>query len=60
RQGDVDHGVHVGRKALLAAAAVKSQRVSDRMKPLEIEAGRRSTNPESRELAYLIRQQRTV
>jgi hypothetical protein len=60
RQGDVDHGVQVGRRALLAAAAVKSKRVTDRLKPLEIEAARRSTNPDSRDLAHLIRQQRSV
>jgi hypothetical protein len=60
RQGDVDHGVQVGRKALMAASAVKSQRVTDRLKPLEIEAARRSTNPDSRELSYLIRKQRSV
>ncbi|HEY3894601.1 MAG TPA: helix-turn-helix transcriptional regulator [Pseudonocardiaceae bacterium] len=60
RQGDVDHGVQVGRQALMAASAVKSKRVSDRMKPLEIEAVRRTTNPDSRELAHLIRQHRSV
>ncbi len=60
RQGDVDHGIQVGRKALLAASAVKSKRVIDRLKPLEIEAARRSTNPDSRDLAHLIRQQRSL
>lgn len=60
RQGDVDHGVQVGRQALIAASAVKSKRVSDRMKPLELEATRRTTNPDSRELAHLIRQHRSV
>jgi transcriptional regulator with XRE-family HTH domain len=60
RQGDVDHGIQVGRKALLAASAVKSKRVTDRLKPLEIEAARRSTNPDSRDLAHLIRQQRSL
>jgi tetratricopeptide (TPR) repeat protein len=60
RQGDVDHGLQVGRRALLAASTVKSKRVTDRLKPLEIEASRRSTNPDSRDLAHLIRQQRSV
>ena len=60
RQGDVDHGIQVGRRALLAASAVKSKRVTDRLKPLEIEAARRSTNPDSRDLAHLIRQQRSM
>ncbi|MGH3786383.1 MAG: helix-turn-helix domain-containing protein [Pseudonocardiaceae bacterium] len=59
RQGDVDHGVHVGRKALRMATAVKSQRVTDRLKPLEIEAARRSYNSDSRDLSHLIRQHRT-
>ena len=59
RQGDVDHGVHVGRKALAMASAVKSQRVTDRMKPLEIEAARRSYNSDSRDLSNLIRQHRS-
>jgi hypothetical protein len=58
RQGDVDHGVQVGRKALQAATAVKSRRVSDRLKPLALEAARRSTNPDSRELAHQINQHR--
>jgi hypothetical protein len=39
---------------------VKSKRVNDRLKPLENEAVRRSSNPDSRELAHLIRQQRSV
>ncbi len=60
RQGDVDHGIQVGRRALQAASAVKSKRVTDRLKPLEIEAARRSTNPDSRDLAHLIRQQRSL
>ena len=60
RQGDVDHGIQVGRRALLAASAVKSKRVTDRLKPLELEAARRSTNPDSRDLAHLIRQQRSM
>ncbi|MGH3609576.1 MAG: transcriptional regulator, partial [Pseudonocardiaceae bacterium] len=60
RQGDVDHGIQVGRRALVAASAVKSKRVTDRLQPLEIEAARRSTNADSRDLAHLIRQQRSL
>jgi len=60
RQGDLERGVQVGHKALMAASAVKSKRVNDRLKPPENEAVRRSSNPDSRELAHLIRQQRSV
>jgi tetratricopeptide (TPR) repeat protein len=60
RQGDVDHGIQVGHKALLVASSVKSKRVADRMRPLEIEAARRSNNSDSRELAHRIRQYRSV
>jgi hypothetical protein len=56
RQGDLDHGIQVGQQALRAASAMKSKRVIDRLKPLEIEAVRQSTNPDSRELADLARQ----
>jgi hypothetical protein len=58
RQGEVDHGVLVGRKALMLASGVKSKRVTDRMKPLQIEAARQSTSADSRELSHLIRQHR--
>ncbi len=60
RQGDVDHGIQIGRKALVAAAAVKSKRVTDRLKPLEIEAARRSSHPDSRELSHQINQLRSL
>jgi tetratricopeptide (TPR) repeat protein len=60
RQGDVDHGVLIGRKALMLASAVKSKRVTDRLQPLQIEAARRSTSSDSRELSDLIRQHRSV
>jgi tetratricopeptide (TPR) repeat protein len=58
RQGEVDHGVLVGRKALRLASEVKSKRVTDRMKPLQIETARRSSSADSRELSDLIRQHR--
>jgi tetratricopeptide (TPR) repeat protein len=60
RQGDVDHGVLVGRKALKLASEVKSKRVTDRLQPLQIEATRHPSSPDSRELSHLIRQHRSV
>jgi hypothetical protein len=60
RQGDVDHGIQVGQKALMAATVVKSTRVTDRLEPLQIEAARRSNNPDARELSHLIRQHRSA
>jgi hypothetical protein len=60
RQGDVDHGVLVGRKALRLASEVKSKRVTDRLQPLQIEAARHPSSPDSRELSHLIRQHRSV
>jgi tetratricopeptide (TPR) repeat protein len=60
RQGDVDHGVLVGQKALMLASRVKSKRVTDRMKPLQIEAARRSSSADSRELSDLIRQHQSA
>ncbi len=60
RQGDVDHGVRIGREALSLATELKSKRVIDRLKPLEIEAARRSSNSDSRQLSQMIRQFRRV
>jgi tetratricopeptide (TPR) repeat protein len=60
RRGDIDHGVQVGRTALTRACSVKSKRVRDRMKPLEIEAARRSSNADCRGLSHLIRQYRNT
>ncbi|MDQ3761473.1 MAG: helix-turn-helix domain-containing protein [Actinomycetota bacterium] len=60
RNGDVNHGVQIGRKALMTAAEVKSKRVTDRLQSLEAEAARRSSNSDSRELSHLIRQHRGV
>ncbi|MGH3799337.1 MAG: helix-turn-helix domain-containing protein [Pseudonocardiaceae bacterium] len=60
RQGDVDHGVRIGRDALTLATGLKSKRVTDRLEPLEIETGRRSSNSDSRHLSQLIRQLRGV
>ncbi len=56
RQGNVDLGVQSGRKALALATGLKSKRVTDRLKPLEIAAGKLN-NSDSRQLAHLLSQQ---
>ena len=58
RQGDVDHGVRIGREALLLARGVQSTRVTDRLAPLEIAARARSSNSDARDLSHSIRQYR--
>jgi transcriptional regulator with XRE-family HTH domain len=60
RQGDVDLGVRIGREALSLATGLKSKRVADRLEPLEIEAGLRSSNSDSRQLSQTIKQYRGV
>ncbi|HSZ30298.1 MAG TPA: transcriptional regulator, partial [Pseudonocardiaceae bacterium] len=60
RQGDVDHGIQIGRKALMGATTVRSTRVTDRLKPLEIELAQLPNNSDSRELCHLIRAHRSV
>lgn len=52
--GDIDHGAKVGRAALDSAEGLKSARVKDRMKPMQIEAERRSNNPDAHDLAERI------
>jgi transcriptional regulator with XRE-family HTH domain/tetratricopeptide (TPR) repeat protein len=59
RQGDVAQGIQVGQQALMAASVVKSTRVTDRLRPLEIEAARRSNNSDAHELSHLIRKHRS-
>jgi hypothetical protein len=59
RQDDVEHGVEVGHRALAFATGLKSKRVTDRLKPLELVAGQ-STKSDSSELSRLIRQHRSV
>ncbi len=44
----------------MLASGVKSKRVTDRMKPLQIETARRSSSADSRELSDLIRQHRSA
>jgi tetratricopeptide (TPR) repeat protein len=60
RHGDVKQGVLAGRKALKLASAVKSQRVTDRLQPLQTETARRSNSSDSRELSDLIQQHRSA
>lgn len=54
RQGDVDHGVRIGRGALSLASSLKSARVVDRLEPLQIEAGRRASSADARDLSASI------
>jgi hypothetical protein len=49
--GDIDHGVKVGGKAIDCAESIKSERVKDRMRPLQAEAERRRNNVDARDLA---------
>ncbi|HEY6423897.1 MAG TPA: helix-turn-helix transcriptional regulator [Pseudonocardiaceae bacterium] len=58
RQGDVDHGIRVGRDALVLASGLKSKRVADRLQPLELAAAQRSGSSDARDLSQLIRQYR--
>lgn len=52
--GDVDHAARVGRSALDVAETLKSARTRDRMKPLKVEADRRSNNSDARDLSERI------
>jgi transcriptional regulator with XRE-family HTH domain len=54
REGDVDQGARVGRKAVDLAEGVRSSRVSSRMQPLAEEARKRPNNADSRDLAERI------
>jgi transcriptional regulator with XRE-family HTH domain len=55
RAGDVQQGVKVGRHALNVGEKVKSVRVADRMKPLQIEAAKHRMNSDAHELSEQIR-----
>ncbi|GAA0508277.1 XRE family transcriptional regulator [Saccharopolyspora subtropica] len=50
RAGDLQEGVKVGRQALHFGERVKSARVADRLKPLELEAGKHRMNSDVRDL----------
>jgi transcriptional regulator with XRE-family HTH domain/tetratricopeptide (TPR) repeat protein len=61
RHGDVNHGIQVGHKALMAASTVQSARLADRIKPLQVELTRLPTsNSDARELCHLIRARQNV
>ncbi|WP_243790706.1 helix-turn-helix transcriptional regulator [Saccharopolyspora gloriosae] len=60
RAGDLQEGIKVGRSALQIGEKVKSARVSDRLKPLELEAGRHRMNSDARDLSEEIRRFREV
>jgi transcriptional regulator with XRE-family HTH domain len=49
--GDIDQGARVGGKALDCADGIKSARVRDRMRPMQVEAERRRNNADARDLA---------
>jgi transcriptional regulator with XRE-family HTH domain len=49
--GDIDQGAKIGGKALDCAEGIKSARVRDRLKPLQIEAELRRNNADARDLA---------
>ncbi|MDQ3601059.1 MAG: ELYS family protein, partial [Actinomycetota bacterium] len=58
RQGEVDHGVRVGREAFGMAITLKSARVVDRLEAVEIEAARRAASSDARDLSVHIRRLR--
>lgn len=58
--GDVTHGVRLGRQALEMAAEVKSSRIGARLKPLQEEAQRHAHNADSRDLAERVARIRTA
>lgn len=59
-EGDVSHGVRLGRAALEMASDVKSARIATRLKPLQEEAARHVHNSDSRDLAERVARLRTV
>ncbi len=59
-EGDVGHGVRVGRAALEMTEGVKSARALHRFRPLQEEAAKHVRNPESRDLAERIARMNNV
>lgn len=59
-EGDVSHGVRLGRTAVEMASEVKSARMTARLQPLHEEAARHVHNADSRDLAERIARLRTV
>jgi transcriptional regulator with XRE-family HTH domain len=60
RAGDLQQGIKVGRNALQIGEKVKSARVADRLKPLELEAGKHRMNSDARDLSEEIRRFREM
>lgn len=60
RSGDLHEGIRVGEHALRQAQEIRSYRVSQRIEPLQIEAGRYRNNAEARELSERIARFRSV
>lgn len=50
RSGDLQEGIKVGRRALQIGEHVKSQRVADRLRPLQVEAAKHRMNSDARDL----------
>ncbi|MGH3826220.1 MAG: helix-turn-helix domain-containing protein [Pseudonocardiaceae bacterium] len=60
REGEVNQGIQLARKTILAVPTMKSKRVLDRLRPLELELARLPNSADSRELCHQIRQYRGV
>ncbi|MGH3772518.1 MAG: transcriptional regulator [Pseudonocardiaceae bacterium] len=60
RDGEINLGIQMGRKAVMAVPEMKSTRVLDRLKPLELELARLPNSSDSRDLRHLIRTYRSV
>ncbi|HSV66170.1 MAG TPA: transcriptional regulator [Mycobacteriales bacterium] len=56
RQGDIDHGVRVGNRAVDAVDSVQSARVIDWLRPLAAMAAVREDKPDARDLAERLTQ----
>lgn len=55
RAGDVQQGIKVGRQALEIGEQVKSARVPDRLRPLQLEAAKHTTNSDARDFSEQVR-----
>jgi tetratricopeptide (TPR) repeat protein len=53
-EGDIDHGVKIGRAAVDLAENLTSGRTKDRMRPLKQEADKRRNNSQARELSDVL------
>ncbi len=59
RAGDLQEGIKIGRRALQVGEQVKSQRVADRLKPLQVEATKHRMNADARDFAEEVQRFRT-